>query len=492
MKIRFNKALLFFFVFFISASATLAGEYMQADAAIGIDSNVSDGKYSILEISNIASRNNIKVLVLTDSFSMRWQYGLWPFRNVLKKTVENNSVSGYGIKRYLNEIECAQKAHPQMQVVAGLEVSPFYYWQGSIFRDNLRIKDWHKQFLVIGLDSLSSYRMLPVIGNKRGLAGPFSAKGALCLFVPLFMLLAGVFILYKIISSPDFYYDIRLKTYSKGKIFAGLLLFLLGALFLLNNFPFRDCKFDQYTQKAGVTPYQNLIDYVDAKGGLTFWSHPEARNVDSMGTVNIETGDFSEDLLLTENYTGFAILHAGYEKIGRPQGIWDELLTQYCQGLRKRPVFAIGELDYEREGDLSDYLRDLRTVLLVRELDKKEALLALKNGRMYVKRNAPYFVLDKFTLKDEASGVEKTYGERIKTGGKVKIKIAGRFLKANETPLSIALIKDGEIVEFFNESAPFEISYEDTIEKGKMSYYRAEIKSDNALIVTNPIFVRND
>jgi len=124
-----------------SCQMSAAQGLIQAPALIHISSTISDGKYSISEIVKIAKQNNIKIVVITDRDLMRWEYGLWPLRNIIKKTVEMNSIFKFGIKRYLKEIESIQKANPDLILIPGTESAPFYYWQGTPFDNSLKLKN---------------------------------------------------------------------------------------------------------------------------------------------------------------------------------------------------------------------------------------------------------------------------------------------------------------------------------------------------------------
>ena len=154
----------------------VAQELQQVPVAIQISSKISDGKYSISEIVHSAKKNAMKAVIITERDLMRWEYGLWPLRNLIKKKVETGSVLRYGVARYLQDIESAQRINPDMLVLGGIESAPFYYWQGSPLDDTFSIHNWHKHMLVFGLKSARDYLYLPVIGNKRGLTLPFSFK----------------------------------------------------------------------------------------------------------------------------------------------------------------------------------------------------------------------------------------------------------------------------------------------------------------------------
>lgn len=467
-------------------------ELIQAPAAIHISSTVSDGKYSIPEIVEIARQNNIKVVILTDRDLMRWEYGLWPLRNLIKKTIDSNSVFKYGINRYLKEIRELQKRNPDLILIPGAESAPFYYWQGSPFDNNFKLCNWHKHILVIGLDEARDYRYLPVVGNRHGLRIPFGWRDIYQLW-PILMLIAGIICLRKRQFN---YKDIKgrsLGPHSRPWQILGVILIVTGFLFTLNNFPFCDFKFDQYQGNLGIKPYQNFIDYVNQKGGLTFWAHPEAEYIQKRGKVSIETSEHSQELLEAEGYSGFLIFYEGYKKIGHPGGIWDKLLKQYCEGKRAAPIWAIAGLGFDQSGELTDRMRTLRTVFLVPELDKESVLGALKEGRMYVMRGgrSPEFVLDKFIVSDVSTYAYAAIGEELALEGRPVIEIGGRFLDEWETPVKIKLIRNGEIIKTFEVDSPFELSYQDELERAEAKfYYRLEIHSADLLLITNPIFVK--
>ena len=118
-----------------------AGDLLQVPAAIQISSRISDGKYSIPEIVRICRDGKYKVVVITDRDLMRWEYGIRPLRNIVKRTVEDNSLLKYGAKRYLEELTAVQQANPDLVIIPGVESAPFYYWKGDLFRSDLELLD---------------------------------------------------------------------------------------------------------------------------------------------------------------------------------------------------------------------------------------------------------------------------------------------------------------------------------------------------------------
>lgn len=460
-------------------------------AVIQISSMVSDGKLSVSEIVRIARQNNIKVVILTDRDIMRWEYGLWPWPNLIKKVVEENSIFKYGLKRYLKMIKEMQKADPDILLIPGLESAPFYCWEGHPLDNNFKMYNWHKHILVIGLEKMGDIKNLPSVCNRDSLTKPFTGKDIYLLW-PILILLVG----FLFVNKREFKYEDwqgrNLGPYSKKWRIFGICLIIFSLLSLFNNFPFHRFKYSQYSKKELIEPYQGFIDYVNQKGGSTFWAHPEAEYVEERGQVGIETREHTADLLSTHDYTGFAIFYEGYQKVGCPGGIWDVILKEYCDGKRSKPIWAVCGLSFDQEGNLNAYIKDLQTVLLIPHLDKVEVLKALREGKMYVAngKNSLQFILDKCIITDALKGNEKTMGEEITLEGAPQLQVSGHFLDKRSQPVAIKLIRNGEIVKTFEAVSPFNLTYFDQeVEKDKKIYYRLEVNTDGVRIITNPIFV---
>lgn len=489
--------LVFFLVVMLaSVFSSQAEEYLQAQTVIGIKTAAGGGRYTVSQAAQIAAKNGVDIIVTSDAFLNRWQYGLWPLRNIIKKTEETRSVFTYGIRRYLDELEVARQNNPGMIVIGGLEAAPFYYWEGNPFRSNFAIRDWHKHFLVIGLEGQKDYKRLPVIGNGASLAKPFGIQGLLCLLLPIVILAGGLFCIREGRNAQEGVYERRLGLLLTHWRYVGIILLATSLLLFVNGSPFRGLKYDQYHGDRGTTPYQNLIDYVNKHGGMTFWAHPEAMNIEKIGTVSIQTGEHTGLLLETCGYTGFAVFYEGYDMVGRPQGIWDSLLRRYCQGGCAEPVWALGALDYEKEGNLGENIKNLRTVLLLKEMSEVGALDAMRKGRMYVTKdaNAARFRLESFTIGD-SSDRSATMGQEIILTGIPRVRVKGNFIgdAVAKTPLKVLLIRDGELLTIFDVEAPFDITYDDkeAVSSGK-HYYRAEVRSSGLVLVTNPVFVTRE
>lgn len=491
----------------LHADAPADAEYRQAAAAIQISSNVSDGSYGIADIAAIANKEGFDVVAIADRDLMRWQYGLWPLRRVIKRTVEHRSVFRYGIRRYLDDVAAAQDAHPGMVVLTGLESAPFYYWREDIANRRLTIKNWHKHMLVLGLDDPDAIRRLPVTGNTAGLALPFRLTNLLYFIFPVLAFAAGVYVYTNKRFSYARFHRVMINTGNHKARTIGVAFMLLGLALLAYGYPYQDLKFDQFGGDRGIMPYQNFIDYVNGSGGMVFWVHPEAENVEHRWFGDIITPEHSEALLQSRDYTGYTVFPDGYERVGRPGGIWDRVLNEYCDGERAHPVWAIGSLAIDRTADLRQNLANTRTVLLLppdtgtalREdrpltVAKAAALAAIREGRMYAVEgsNAPRFVLDAFRAGDPADAAgSKTMGEELVTDAQPLIVVRAHFSDGIARPVTAKLIRNGMVIKTFTATSPLELSYQDehSIDRER-NYYRLEIASEGVLLLTNPIFIR--
>ncbi|HIE29514.1 TPA: hypothetical protein EYP66_19770 [Candidatus Poribacteria bacterium] len=484
---------------------------------IHLDSKVSGGDYSIERLVRLAESYGQEVVIITDHDNSEATYGIWPLENIIKKTIEQNSIKKYGAKRYIFDVKEAQKAHPDIVAMHGAEAIPFYYWQGSFWDKNLRLINFHKHILVIGLDSADDYENLPSIAN--GFSRRFSFTAILSLWPLAFVIFGGWLFFKGSVQKVRFGEQVFL-THSLFNRILAVVIFLIGALFLVNNFPFAQQKFDQYHGDLGTGPYQELIDYVNSKGGLTFWAHPEveqkvnvsSRSLRGFGT-EIYTDSYQTDLLNTYNYTGFAVFEEGMKFIGKPGGIWDRVLDEYCIGAREKPAWAIGEVDFEGGGSPDEAIKHTQTFFLLKEKSEKGVLEALRSGKMYAARaidNALF--LAEFSVSNPAGNVA-LMGDELDCPGrpKVRISISNSLLQRRPKPISteafsqnpyldnpetgsiqIELIRKGEVIRTFHVDNPADIEYIDNYYRlGEKTYYRLIIRDRGlAKIVSNPIFVK--
>lgn len=105
------------------------------------------------------------------------------------------------------------------------------------------------------------------------------------------------------------------------------------------------------------------------------------------------------------HYTGFGIIYEGLKKIGVPGGIWDKILSEYMDGQREKPIWAMGEIDYHHEGEAGGKrIEEVRTVFLLKEFNTRSVIEAMKLGKMYAmsRTKEQFLSLDEFTLQGKA------------------------------------------------------------------------------------------
>ena len=524
---RNNFLLIFLFFLLLPPKVSPQDNLVQLKTAVHLSSVISEGDHALSQIAAIAQGSGISVVIFNDRDLMRWEYGLWPLRGVIKKTVEHNSIFKHGIGSYLKQIAELQNTFPEMVFMPGAESAPFYYWEGSPFKTisikrkrlgyqgggvdkslqglrnklileregrraprlledgHLRMYNWHQHILTIGMEGSNDYANIPIVGNPSGLDDGFNVIG----LWPLLTLILGLGYARKRIY---FYTDFNgrhMDDYSKKWQAIAVLLIITSSVFILNNWPFSSFKFDQYHNDLENIPYQNFIDYVNERGGLTFWAHPEAGYILNMGSVGFITREYAHRLLDTKDYTGFSIFPEGYQQVGRPGGIWDDLLIEYCKGVRKKPVWAIGGLAFEK-GDLSRDMKHLQTIVLAPEKSKQAVLDALRKGKIYVARgrNSLNFKLSQFSLSDELKSIKGFVGDVVKIEGRPVLYIEGQFLE-EQREIEVSIIKEGKIVKSYKMKTPFTLTYHEDSTLEEKSYYRLEIKGKHLHLITNPIFV---
>ena len=307
-------------------------------AAVHVHSTASTGELTVEALAERAEQLGLDALILTDNFSLRYEYGLWPLPGLLKQHVSFPSVLEYGIERYLDEIAAAQHRHPKLIILPGVEVAPYYYWTGSILERTLTMHNAQRNLLVIGLTKPDDYRSLPASGNTSSYT--FDWRGAVN-GVPMLLAIPAVWL----------WRPLRRDTNRRSlrRAIACVLIVLAVAL-VANAWPLSQPAFSSYDDRLGYRPYQALIDDVRAKGGLTFWSMTEARDFHEyaagpLGIVTVKTEPHLESLLQTTGYTGFGGLYQDGRTGIKPGELWDRLLQLPTSEQRPIPVL-IGELAF--------------------------------------------------------------------------------------------------------------------------------------------------
>ncbi len=452
--------------------------YEQVPALIDLRTTFSDGVYDPEGLVQTAARKGFKVVIFNDHDRVVMEYGLPPFRNIVKKKIELNSIHKRGAESYLEAIREAGKRHPDMILIPGAESTPFYYWTGSPFSGTLTAKDHERRILAIGLDKPGDYETLPVLHNGLSEGHLRNAWPALAAFGICF-LIALTFVL----------------RHGWWRI-SGAVLALLSAAFFVNVLFARPSPYDPYQGKQGAAPYQLFIDDVGRKGGLTFWNYPETRSgVRRLGPIHVSTKPYPEMLLETKDYTGFAALYGDTATVTEPGNVWDEALREYCAGYRKHPPWGIATSDFHKEGGAGEQLGNFQTVLWLTERSAHAVLEALRSGRMYAARGRFPRVprLDEFSVSADRPDVapRTISGQEVTLSGRPRIRIAvsaGSPGAGKEARLR--LIRSGTVIHTARGLLPLQVDFTDIdAPPGKKIYYRMDLTGDGA-IVSNPIFVR--
>ena len=453
-----------------------AKEYI---GVINITTNVSDGRYSIEEIVERAKKKGISIIMLSDHFLLKVEYGIFPFRNLIKKKFEKNSIFTYGIGNYLEKVKKINEKYTEVILIPGVKVTPFYFWEGSILKKNLTLRNFHKEMLIFGLEE-KDLENLPVIGNY-----PLNLKD---LISPLLLICFSIFLIRK---KKVVKYRLRFLKFSSSyfpyrKI--GILILMFSLVALINNLQTR--KIHQY-KNFGEIPYQLLINYVNKKGGFIFWSAPEAKSLKIINKIKLLTKPYPESLLNTKDYTGFACLYEGYKIISKPAGIWDKVLNKFCNGKLKRPVWIIGEVDYHGEKNKS--IDEVLTVFNLKEFNEKNVFKTLKEGKYYVVRKTDKYriILDYFTISDNRGKIG-IIGDVIEIESFPEVNIKVKSSDGKKRLVKIRVIRNGKIIKFIKKKMPVQVKFIDrNLERGRLSYYRLDIETNYPhKLLTNPIFVK--
>ena len=184
--------------------------------------------------------------------------------------------------------------------------------------------------------------------------------------------------------------------------------------------------------------------------------------------------------------TGFSSFPRGHEIIPQPGGIWDHILLEYCDGIRSKPVWTIGESDFRKE---IDDIANPTTVFVGPVHDSRDVLSSLKDGRFYALDSPDKdLFLDQFCVINKEKTSFASMGQTIhcsSDGATVHVDIKSKYeLK------KVVLIKNGLIIKEVKESY---FEYVDRSYPAKRkNFYRLIVESVNgSKIFANPIFVTN-
>src|SRR5438128_481122 len=463
-----------------------------------VHSDMSTGSDSLESLVAQARSYGIEAIILTDNFLLRFEYGLFPLRGLIRRTVTRSSIMSTGVDRYLEAIGEINRRHPEVVVIPGAEVVPHYYWTGSLFEKDLMMHDSQKNILVVGLPSETDYKRLPVAGNYA--AYEYGWLTVLWLS-PALLIAPAMWLLNRRVER-----QVRVgwtfMLVRTRQVGPGVALLIVAGLLLFNNYPFGRPPFDVYQDGNGLQPYQRLIEYVRERGGLTVWSIPEVRDSNrySFGRlriVTVKTDPYPDVLLQTADYTAFGAVYEDTITMTDPGSVWDAVLGEYASGRRATPVWGMGESVFHSRGQAGKELFDVETILWVLERTEPALLDAMAKGRMYtVLRSKEYgLVLDEFALLSEATGEPAISGQTVRapalTPVLVHLAVSSDDGRSHQIPVQV--IRAGRLMKTGTESVPFTLTLRDTAPSaGEQSYYRLISGTGQPRIVHTTIFIRGE
>jgi hypothetical protein len=462
-------------------------EYQRVPAAIHLHTTFSTGVYSLEDLIEIAHAAGVRVAIVTDHDTMRFDYGLplmpWLTGRIGGRLVERPSILKMGAGVYLSRIAEVAESYPDMVILPGVEAIPFFYWEGSPWGGDLTLRRGNEHLLVIGLERPEAFEALPSVGHRTFPSSPIATILSLW---PLGLAFFGY------------------RLYAAGRVqrlfrTSGLVCFGVAGLFLVQNLPYRFPQFDPYHGDQGIRPYQELIDYANDQGALTFWAHPEQdRNervssgvpvLDSLTGIRMKTSPYHEDLVKAMRYTGVAVFAEGLRRVVPPGGVWDQVLADYVEGRREGPTWGIGEVDFK---DPTFPITSTLTYLFVRDMSRASVLDALRKGRAYA-AHGPHvqdIALESFTV--EAGGETAGLGEEVEAKAPPRLRfrtVCADTSKGDAT--EVRVIRNGfEVYKDRRVGGGIDWTFEDTsLKPGDRVYYRLDVEHRTNRIATNPIFV---
>ena len=456
-----------------SADSNQDNPYLAVPGLIDLRSTFSDGAYTIEGLVQLARSRGFKVIFINDHNRIVLSYGVPPFRRLLRYKKEYPSIMTHGAEKFLAEIERVSEKYPDTIIIPGALTSPFYYWTGSWLTGNLTAHEYDRRILIINLTKAKDYEQIPSLGNKLSFRNTKQLLPKMSIF--FFPFIIGL---------------ILLKHQGISRMI-GIILTLLSMAAMIDYNPFRSSLFSPYHGDEGVKPFQAVIDYANEKGGLSFWNYPEQRSgVRKHGPIYVNTPPYPQVLDQTVNYTGFAAIYGDNITLTRPGREWDRILIEYCLGVRAKPPWGISTADFHEDGRLGLKLGAFPTTFLVSEFSKDAVLEAMEKGRMYSSRGdgRVWPKLDYFNI--IGGSTEKAFmGDTLTSSHHPVIRFKVSHLTDKKSPITMALIRGGTLIETFTSEAPMEVEYRDEgIQPYELTYYRLMDTKDR--LVSNPIFIK--
>ena len=470
-------------------AAAPAAAVERVRGVVHVHSDMSTGDFGLEGLMGLADQQGIGALLLSENFLARVEYALPPFRALTRVSREARGVGG-DPARYLARVAEVRQRLPHVLLVPGVEVVPHSYWTGSPFALDMTVHDVQTNLLVFGLADPRALAALPVAGNAPG--GAYTGQSALDA-LPVLLLIPGVILVVRRRAvrtrlGRGAYVVVRRRAWGPG-----LVLCAIGVAALVRGWPFTSDGMSPW-RDLGAAPYQALIDHVEAAGGVTVWSLPEARDAGEqyVGPVRVGwlTEPYADDLLRTFRYTAFGAVYEDTSTFEQPGGGWDRLLGEYARGERSRPAWALAESAFHSH-TAGKEVGPVHTVFLVTEKSETGVLDALRHGRMYAVQRTREVGFDLTEFSATAAGVTAGMGETLSAppGTPVDVRIAVDASDGGRHDVRVTLVRNGRLEALDRGATPFRAVRRLTADATPL-VLRVEARGAQQRVLANPIFVK--
>ncbi|GKS58660.1 hypothetical protein YTPLAS18_21870 [Nitrospira sp.] len=449
---------------------------------------------SVEDLAHRAEQLGLDAILLSENFTLRYEYGLPPLRQLLRVAVSYPSLLDYGIERYLREVRDTQARHPNLLLIPGIEAAPFSYWTGSLLTGDLTLHDTQKNLLVFGLSEPAQYRGLPAQGNPWSYQ--LDGVSLVSVTVPVLCLLGGIGV---VLRRRRAIRDGHSLTVGPGWVALATALFLFGLSGAWAAWPPGHTAFSAYDGQEGYAPYQHFIDQARKSGGLTFWSMTEARDFTTrdfgpLGTVTVRTDPHPEALILTKNLSGFGGLYQEAHHVVDPGGLWDQLIEQYARGHRPDPPVMLGEIAFHSLAQAKKDLDQVLTVVSVERRSVPSLMESIRTGRLYaVERQKPGYSLrlDTFALQCASVGSVAMMGDVVDPAqcAQATVRIRVSATDGGEHPITVRVVRASQVVSTTAGHTPLTADVVDTVRPDEPTAYRVLVTGSGELL-SNPIYLR--
>jgi len=203
------------------------------------------------------------------------------------------------------------------------------------------------------------------------------------------------------------------------------------------------------------------------------------------------TKPYLDDLIATNDYTGFSAIYGDTITITNPGHHWDQLLEAYSMGRRARPVWGIAGADFhvEKKGVALD---TFQTIFLAGDKTVSGVLEALKHGRVYAVRKAGDYrlSLDVFQVVDEETGQRALMGQTLDVSHSPVIQGSISASDGKDYRVKMLLIKSGVVWKTVDGKTPLDFHFIDKDSWTGKVFYRLEVQGPaSQWLLSNPIFV---